>query len=40
MNTLKREKEQEESKENYPWLDTSDERKHMTEKEILEKYVG
>ena len=34
INTLKREKEQEGTKENYPWLDPSDERKYMTDKEI------
>ena len=28
INTLKKEREQEESKENYPWLDPSDERKY------------
>ena len=33
------EREQEESKENYPWLDPSDEGKYMTEKEILAKYI-
>ena len=27
------------AKENYPWLDPSDERKYMTDKEILEKYI-
>ena len=32
INTLKKEREQEESKENYPWLDPSDERKYMTKK--------
>ena len=32
INTLKKEREQEESKENYPWLDTSDETKYMTKK--------
>ena len=26
-------------KENYPWLDPSDERKYMTDKEILDKYI-
>ena len=25
--------------EKYPWLDDSDERKHMTDREILEKYI-
>ena len=39
INTLKKEGEQEESKENYPWLDPSDERIYMTDKEILEKYI-
>ena len=37
MNTLKKEREQEKSKENYPWLDASNERKYMTDKQILEK---
>ena len=39
INTLKKEREQEETKENYPLLDPSDERKYMTDKEILERYV-
>ena len=25
--------------EEYPWLDPSDERKYMTDKEILDKYI-
>ena len=29
-----------ESKEKYPWLDDSDERKYMTDKEILDKYIN
>ena len=40
INTLKREREQEESRENYPWLDPCDERKYITDKEILDKYIG
>ena len=24
----------------YPWLDPEDERRHMTDREILEKYVN
>ena len=28
------------SKERYPWLDDADERKHMTDKEILDKYIN
>ena len=39
INTLKMEREQEKSKENHPWLNPSDERKYMTEKEILDKYI-
>ena len=38
-NTLKKEREHEELKENYPCLDPSNERKYMTDKEILEKYI-
>ena len=41
INTLRKE-EQEASvhgKEKYPWLDDSDERKHMTDREILDKYI-
>ena len=26
--------------EKYPWLDDSDERKNMTDREILEKYIN
>ena len=26
--------------EKYPWLDDSDERKHMLDREILEKYIN
>ena len=33
-------KEEENSKENYPWLEDTDERKHMTDKEILDKYIN
>ena len=39
INTLKKEREQEESKENYPWLDPSDARKYMKDKEILDRYI-
>ena len=27
------------SKEKYPWLDDTDERKYMMDREILEKYI-
>ena len=36
INTLRKERE---PKENYPWLDPSDERKYMTDQEILDKYI-
>ena len=39
INTLEKERQQEESKEEYPWLDPSYERKYMTDREILEKYI-
>ena len=36
---LKREREQKELEENYPWLDSSDERKYITDQEIVDKYI-
>ena len=39
INTLKREEEETCNKNKYPWLDDSDERKHMTDWEILDKYI-
>ena len=39
LNTLKKEREQKEPEESYPWLDPSDERKYMTDQEILDKYA-
>ena len=39
INTLKREREQREPEENYPLLDPSNERKYMTDHEILDKYI-
>ena len=38
VNLLK--KEEENPKEKYPWLDDKDERKYMTDKEILDKYIN
>ena len=35
INTLKKERHSEESKEKYPWLDPSDKRKYMTDREML-----
>ena len=40
VNTLKKEREQKSPKDNYPWLDPDDERRHMTDKEILGKYAN
>ena len=39
INTLKKEQSLEIG-EKYPWLDKTDERKHMTDREILEKYIN
>ena len=39
VNVLKREREQKEYEENYPWLDSSEKRKYMTDQEILDKYI-
>ena len=37
VNTLKKEKE--ETKENYPWLEQDVERRNMSDREILDKYL-
>ena len=39
VNTLKKEKEQELLEDKYPWLDPDDEQRHMTDREILDKYI-
>ena len=39
INTLKKEEEETCNTDGYPWLDDSDERKHMTDKEILDKCI-
>ena len=39
INTLKKDREQKELKESYLWLDLSDERKYLTDKEISDKYI-
>ena len=33
-------KEEENSEEKFPWLDDTDERKYMMDREILDKYVN
>ena len=38
VNKLKKDEKVSE-KDEYPWLEDSDERKHMTDKEILDKYI-
>ena len=40
VNARKKEEEQETEHDKYPWLDDSDERKYMTDGEILEKYIN
>ena len=40
VNTLKKEREQKSPTDNYPWLDTDDERRHMTDRKILETYIS
>ena len=40
VNTLKEEREQESPEDRYPWLDPEDDRRHMTDREILEKYIN
>ena len=39
INTWKKEEEETCNADKYPWLDNSNERKHMTDKEILDKYI-
>ena len=39
VNTLKKEREQKPPKNKYPWLDSDDERRHTTKKEILDKDI-
>ena len=40
INTLKKEREQKSPRDDYPWLDPDDKRRHMTDKKILEKYIN
>ena len=40
VNTLKKEREQKSAQDNYPLLDQDDDRRHMTDREILEKYIN
>ena len=36
---IRQEEEKDRKREKYPWLDDTDERKYMTDKEILDKYI-
>ena len=40
MNTLKKEREQKSPEDKYPWLVPDDDRRHMTDREILENYIN
>ena len=40
VNTIKQEREQKSPRDKYPWLDPDDNRRHMTDREILEKYIN
>ena len=40
VNTLKKEREQKLPEDNYPWLDPDDDRRYMTDREILGKYIN
>ena len=39
INILRKEREQKIPEDEYPWLDPDDERRHMTDKEIVDKYI-
>ena len=39
VNTLKKDREQVSLVEKYPWLELENERRNMTDREILEKYI-
>ena len=40
VNTLKKEREQKSARDKYPWLGSDDDRKHVTDREILQKYIN
>ena len=39
INTLRKEEEETSGTDKYPWLDDSNDRKYMTDREILDKYI-
>ena len=40
VNALKKKRAQKSSEDRYPWLDPDDEWRHMTDNEILDKYIN
>ena len=40
VNTLKKERDQESLEDRCPWFDPEDNKRHMTDREILEKYIN
>ena len=40
INTLRKEEVETSGEDKYPWLDNSDERKHMADREILDKNIN
>ena len=40
MNILKKERKHRWPEDKYPWLDADDDQRHMTDREILEKYIN
>ena len=40
VNSLKKEREQRLPEDKYAWLDPDDDQRHMTDREILEKYIN
>ena len=39
VETIRQEEEKDRKRQKYPWLDDTDERKYMMDKEILDKYI-
>ena len=40
VEVIRQEEEKDSKKQKYPWLDDTDERKYMTDKEILDRYIN
>ena len=40
VEAIRQEEEEDSRKQKYPWLDDTDKRKYMTDKEILDKYIN